>query len=74
MSNGHATNEQAEQLEKLLDTMGLHNMLGAIAIICGEKAEHIETVWQDRKLAKKWNAACHGIGRLHDWARKIGPA
>lgn len=72
--NGHATIEQTEQVEKLIDTLGLHNLLGTISVVCAEKAEHIETNWQDHALAKKWNAASTKIGKLYDWARKIGPA
>ena len=49
------TEEQAEALEKLIDTHGLGTVVEAIALICGEKGEHLRTNWQDAAAAKEWD-------------------
>lgn len=46
----------AEALEALVDRMGLKGTVELLAIICGEKAQHIAVNWQDVKTAKTWAA------------------
>lgn len=43
-----------EQLEQLVDRFGLGMILDELAIICDEKAEHVQSNWQDGHLAKVW--------------------
>ena len=43
-------------LEAMVDTAGLRNVVWALAHICWDKAEHVETNWQDDQLARDWNA------------------
>lgn len=46
--------KQKEEMEGLIDTHGLYNILECLAVICYEKQDHINTNWQDRKLAEAW--------------------
>lgn len=41
-------------LEQLIDAHGLESVLSALCEICGEKAEHALSTWQDRGLARRW--------------------
>lgn len=51
-------NEAAKrQLELLIDTFGLAEVLCGVAQVCNEKAEHLEGNWQDRASAKLWTRA-----------------
>lgn len=58
-----------EQIEKLIDTHGVVNVLHAISEICGEKADHIRSSYNDKVLAKAWDANAGIIntaaGRIH---------
>ncbi len=56
------TKEEIESLEKLVDGASLQGVLMALSEICGEKAEHVRTNWQDRGLARRWDTACGEIG------------
>jgi len=53
---------ELEQLESLIDSAGLNSVLMALSEICGAKAEHIATNWQDAHLAKRWATLCGAIG------------
>jgi hypothetical protein len=59
-----------EEIEALIDKHGLLHVLTAIECVCGEKAEHIRTNWQDHITAKPWEAASKIAGVA---ARKIQP-
>jgi hypothetical protein len=49
--------QQIEQaLEQMIDAQGLTFVVTTLSVICAEKAEHIRTNWQDRGLAKVWDA------------------
>ena len=50
-------------LEKLIDRIGLAEVLRQTASICHEKAEHIGNNWQDIKTAKVWTQAAQKIER-----------
>lgn len=56
------TKEEIAQLEALVDGASLQGVLMALSDICGEKAEHVRTNWQDRGLARQWDTACGAIG------------
>ena len=44
-----------ETLEKLIDAHGLMEVIEALAVIAGEKAEHVRVNWQDSSLAESWH-------------------
>lgn len=51
-----------DELEALIDKYGLRAVATSLETVCYDKAEHIESNWQDRPLARQWrNAAkaCH---------------
>jgi hypothetical protein len=54
--------QEKNQIEALIDSCGLSSVLMALSEICGEKAEHIATNWQDATLAKHWATAEGRIG------------
>ena len=51
------------QLEAMVDRVGLANVLFALEHICGAKAEHIRTNWQDRVTAKAWDSDARAMQR-----------
>lgn len=46
-----------DQLERLVDEVGLASVLEALAEVCYAKAGHIEENWQDQLLANAWTRA-----------------
>ncbi len=61
--NEAADREFSEKLEALIDAHGLYNVVETLSTICSEKAEHIETNWQDGKLARQWDYAAKSLYR-----------
>jgi hypothetical protein len=59
------------RLETLVDRHGLAQVLIALSEICGEKANHIATAWQDTTLAKRWAILEGGLGCLVPDACKL---
>ena len=55
--------EQQDVLEGLVDSHTLSGVLSALEIICGEKAEHLRSNWQDEKSAKVWDKAASVMGK-----------
>lgn len=51
-------------LEALIDAVGLHSVLNAVAVTCNEKAEHVRSNWQDNVLALRWDRAGLRVGRV----------
>lgn len=51
-------------IEHLIDRYSLPEVLYAVAYICGAKAEHLATNWQDAHSAKSWMRACIKIDAL----------
>jgi hypothetical protein len=56
--------ERAATLEAIVDAYGLAETLSALSIVCGEKAEHVETNWQDENLAAHWQDASNKLDKL----------
>jgi hypothetical protein len=56
-----------ETLEAMIDRHGIIHIATAIELICNEKASHIETNWQDKKLAKKWDKAATRFRAVARW-------
>lgn len=52
------------ELEALLDTMGVTGLLEALARVARDKAEHVQTNWQDRSLAKRWNTLANQFDNM----------
>lgn len=65
MSDYLTATDRAE-LEGLIDRVGLHAVVGAIADICGEKAEHLRTYWQDNNSAHAWDGASKRLAHVSD--------
>lgn len=59
----------ALQLEQMIDRHGLANVLEQIADICGAKAEHLRTNWQDTNAARYWDKAARAVLRCAGDAR-----
>ena len=47
-------NAMEESLERMIDQNGLQAVLVALANVCGDKAEHLASNWQDTTSAKVW--------------------
>ena len=59
------TRDSRDTLESMIDEHGIGPVIGCLAKLCGEKAEHVRVNWQDESLAKAWeNAGC----ALDGWA------
>lgn len=43
-----------DDIEDLIDKYGLEGICDAISHICGEKADHVRSTWQDEPMAKAW--------------------
>jgi hypothetical protein len=43
-----------DQLEQIVDRVGLKNVIETLAIICDLKADHILSNWQDSSTASAW--------------------
>lgn len=65
------TNAERETLERLIDSSTLANVVDALTTICYEKAEHIETKWQDRATAQLWTKAGRSIEKAIVTALKV---
>jgi hypothetical protein len=55
------TTDAATALETLVDRHGLANVIEALAIVCSEKADHIQTNWQNTVLAGSWERCSHQL-------------
>ncbi len=53
-----------DDLEMMIDKCGLSKVLFFIAEICHEKADHVETNWQDKALAKEWSKDAKTVERI----------
>ena len=57
---------QAVELEQLIDKSSLECVLANIAQICIEKSHHVESNWQDRRLARLWEKAARAVDKLSE--------
>lgn len=53
-----------DELEDVIDSVGLSAFLDRVADICHAKAEHVQSTWQDVYLAKLWERAGNKISKL----------
>ena len=56
------TSEYDDKIEALIDRYGIEKFLMTASEICGAKAEHIQSNWQDTSLAKRWATVGGAIG------------
>ncbi len=56
--------ELADQLEPLIDRASLARVLEALSQVCWEKADHLQSNWQDPVAAKTWRKAGNAIDRI----------
>jgi histidinol-phosphate/aromatic aminotransferase/cobyric acid decarboxylase-like protein len=56
--------ENCNKLESVIDSNSVKEVLDAIAAICLEKSDHIESNWQDIYTAKVWLKAGRKIEAL----------
>ena len=56
------TEQEAYDLEGLIDRRGIQMVLQQISEICDAKAEHIADNWQDTVLAKQWVTIAGAVG------------
>jgi len=65
-----------DELEKLIDRIGLLRVMTMLAEICDAKSDHITSNWQDYPLAKIWETAgmrirtCAGTKAIRFVSRK----
>lgn len=63
------TKEQRDALEELVDATSMYDVVTELAELCGEKAEHVRSAWQDEALAKAWERNGETLdkatGKLH---------
>lgn len=53
-----------EALEGMVDRHGFLGVLQMLSEVCGLKAEHIETNWQDVTLAQWWAKRAEAVDKL----------
>lgn len=46
-----------ENIELLIDRIGLESVIRGLSLICEVKVQHIEENWQDRVLVAAWRRA-----------------
>ena len=56
--------ETQDALEGFVDANGLDQVIDMLADVCGEKADHISTNWQDEGLAKDWRKASYRVNSI----------
>lgn len=61
--------EEETQLEQLIDSASLVNVLHSIADTCSQKAEHIRVSYDDEGLATLWDERAKQVGLLADSIR-----
>jgi hypothetical protein len=54
--------QEAYDLERLIDRRGIEQVLQQISELCGAKAEHIASNWQDTALARQWRTVEGAVG------------
>lgn len=60
----------AADVEDYIDKHGMVHLLTMLENICLEKAEHVQTNWQDRTLASAWRRGSRRIyaaAKFEDW-------
>jgi hypothetical protein len=53
-----------EQIESIIDSIGLSDFFSRIASVASEKSDHVRTTWQDDTLAELWSKVGHDLDEL----------
>jgi len=64
--------KQDELEMAFVDRYGLAATLGALSVICDEKAVHLLENWQDDHAAKEWDKAARRVETCYEAVRKLG--
>ena len=51
-------------LEAMIDTHSIGSLIDWLADVCGEKAEHVRSNWQDAALADAWEGVARELDGL----------
>ena len=63
--------EAMMDLEAMVARAGLRNVVWALAHICWDKAEHVQSGWQDDQLARDWSANAAMLNRFAEKLRNV---
>lgn len=55
------TQLESVNMEQLIDRVGLHRVVCLLETICQEKAQHIESNWQDRHSANRYRKVAKNL-------------
>ena len=58
---GHRGVLMLDELESLIDTHGMVNIMLALVHIADEKAEHVKSNWQDLELSDAWRKVSEAL-------------
>ncbi len=64
--------ELEEMLEGIVDRVGLSATLEALATVCGAKADHLESNWQDSVSARPWARLARRLDTVAAAAKREG--
>ena len=64
MSHINATQTVKDATEAYIDDLGVARLLDALADVCRDKAEHLESNWQDHAAGHDWEHAAKQIDQL----------
>lgn len=54
------------ELEDLVDTVGLAEVVSELEAMCYRKAKHVRHDWQDEGLGEVWDKAAEGLCNLYN--------
>lgn len=60
------TQDGKDKLESLLDGTALSYLLSVLGEICFEKADHLNSNWQDKTAADLWNDAGEFLSKVSE--------
>jgi hypothetical protein len=53
-----------DELESIVDRVGLDTLLDCLSAVCDDKAEHLASNWQDGAASKCWESASWKVAKL----------
>ena len=60
----------AYEIESMVDRNSMARVLDLLAIMCAMKAEHIQSSWGDRNLAKAWTQLAEKVAKACEFAER----
>lgn len=63
-TTGQFTQAGLERLEGFIDATSLSYVVSVLGEICFQKADHLNTNWQDKVAADLWNDAGELLGKI----------